>query len=380
MRIAKVANKVSLAVAAVCCVGLSGCAFFPSTGPSDSAVQQGAKAEHLPLVSVTPSLARQKLSAIKAREHQKNADALRALQSAYRPALVRLATGDDVQVTLLTQALLPGNTLGVSGSDTLRSNQLGSFTVDAAGSLHLPYIGRVHVAGVSLSQAETRIAQAYASSGFFQSPQVVMRLSKDRAQSVTVLGSARKPTVLYWRPGGVPLSLAIARSQGLEPSGQTARGNHLGKANQIQVVEHGQRFVLPFSLAEQANVLLDPGSRVILRRHTLVEVDCLGGGWNGDTRESFGHVPTLAEVLATGGGLSTRSAQGLAVFILPPSQRHIDKVSLDTLSGLRAAQSYPVENGSVVYVATSPSVKVQQVMQILFSPFYPAAAIKGATG
>ncbi len=363
----------------LCAAGLSGCAFFPSTGPSASAMRSEHK--EVPLEVVSPAKAQALHRAVQQGVEAQTDSALRALRAAYRPAPVLLENGDEVSVTLWTQSLLPLSSSGGAGTGTtMQRHALGDFTVNR-GHLSLPYAGTLAVAGKSLAEAESEIARRFAHSGYFESPQVTLVLKKNRAQSVEVLGDARNPVVLYWRPGGISLSYAITKGHGLEQSsGISHSSTSNGKANRVVVVENGQRADLPLEVAQQSHIPLSPGAKVILRYRSLVHVNCLGGGWNGDVRENFGHVPTLADVLATGGGLNPATAQARAVFVLPASKRKIYEIRLDRLSGLQAAKDFPIQNGSVVYVSTAPSVRLQQITQILFSPFYLASAVKGVGG
>ena len=370
-----------IVILSVCAAGLSGCAFFPSTGPSVSTVAADSEKVRLPLQVVSPAQAETLHQAVLRHVSEQTAKAIQTLHAAYQPVPVLLENGDVVAITLWTQSLLPPSSGGGIGSGTtLERHALGDFTV-TQGRLTLPYAGTIQVAGTRLSEAESELANRFAQSGYFQSPQITINLKKNRAQSLDVLGDARRPVVLYWRPGGISLSYALTRAQGLV---QTAGISHSSvtnsKANRVIVVEDGRRAELPLEVAQQATVPLSPGTKVILRYRSLVHINCLGGGWNGDVRENFGHVPTLADVLATGGGLNPATAQAKAVFVLPASHRKIYEIRLNLLSGLQAAKAFPVQNGSVVYVSTAPSVRLQEITQILFSPFYPAAAIKGVGG
>ena len=61
------------------------------------------------------------------------------------------------------------------------------------GSVTVPLVGAVVVAGLSPSQAGNAIADAYARGEFLVNPQVTVNLSQFRSQSISVLGEVRTP-------------------------------------------------------------------------------------------------------------------------------------------------------------------------------------------
>lgn len=65
--------------------------------------------------------------------------------------------------------------------------------VAASGSLSLPLIGQVEVAGLSPAAAAARIEDAYRRGEFLVSPQVTVRLAEFRSQQISVLGEVKNP-------------------------------------------------------------------------------------------------------------------------------------------------------------------------------------------
>lgn len=87
-----------------------------------------------------------------------------------------------------------------------------SVTVNGGGDVSFPLIGRVHLAGKSVEQAQQEIAQKLGKK-YVQSPQVTVLVTKS-GQRVTVNGSVKAPNVLTI-DGRLTLSQAIAASGGL---------------------------------------------------------------------------------------------------------------------------------------------------------------------
>jgi len=106
--------------------------------------------------------------------------------------------------------------------------------VAEGGSITYPLIGPVALGGLSLAQAEQRIAQALQSGDFIRRPQVTISLLQVRANQISVLG-------LVNRPGRFPLESANTRlSDMLAAAGGVAQGSD------DMVIVSGQRGGQPY--------------------------------------------------------------------------------------------------------------------------------------
>lgn len=101
-------------------------------------------------------------------------------------------------------AVVPGSpsaaplvTLGLGDSVSLVVYGKPDLSVTAEvgedGTVQLPLIGPVKVAGLSPNEAAARVAQAYQDGEFLVNPQVTMTLSKATSQQVAVLGQVGNP-------------------------------------------------------------------------------------------------------------------------------------------------------------------------------------------
>jgi len=66
-----------------------------------------------------------------------------------------------------------------------------TFIIPVDGRLNLPWVGQIVLEGLTLHQAETKIAQSYAS--FINNPQVTVSLVSPRSLRVTVAGQVKRP-------------------------------------------------------------------------------------------------------------------------------------------------------------------------------------------
>jgi polysaccharide export outer membrane protein len=350
-------------------LGLAGCATFSSTGPTASALARQA----VRLETVTPDAATAMAAQQAGVEQGQVADVLARLDRDRASVDVRLYPGATLNVALWIQPIADG----LAGVGTVAKNDLGAFTVANDGTLTLPYAGTVAVAGKDPREAERVLAERFAATRKFQAPQVTLTLEDNASQQIIVAGAAARPTTLAWREGGVTLAEAITRAGGSVPDGQGQMQDSALIANRVRIVRKGATYDLPVRAALEAQVALRPNDQIVLEHRPLVRVQCLGGGWAQNTVQSFDDAPTLSKVVAAGGGLNAQTAQASAVFVLSADRSVIYQFPWNKLSGLQAAQAFPVQDGDIVYVATAPIVRIQQITNILFSAAYPVATARG---
>lgn len=359
---------------ALMAITLSGCAILPDSGPSGSDVQRDAKIAGVSVIKVTPALAERMRQAVLVSQRRRIATNLNGLRRFSKADLqTKLFPGDVLSIKLWAAPLLPSRSSDISAKVfdihhvTLRNN----------GSVALPYVGTVYLGGKTVPQAEQILQKAFQERASYADPQVLIHVRENRGQSILVTGYAVKPKRISWRPGGVTLASALIEVRGFNAAGSEPNRSSLGRSRTIVIREHGRTFILPGRVAESSRISLLPGATVALRMHVQDHVLSLGGGLAANTTLAFSRTPSLAAVLARTGGLNPQTARAQSVFVLSPDHKVVYRFHLNRLSGLRAAQDFPIRNRSVIYVSTAPSVRLQQAMQILFSPFYPAAAIKG---
>lgn len=351
---------------AMACGALGACAVMPSTGPSASAVVKQAAS----VVVVSPEEAASRWADQTSAEKQHIDGVLGDLSRGPAIDSVLLFPGARLNATLWTEPQLNG----MSGDDTGKREtsakvDLGPFTVDDTGALTLPYGATAPVTGLDLNQAGQLLTESLRAKRKFQAPQITLTMQANAHQQIIVAGSANHPTAVNWREGGVSLGEAIAQAGGsvIYEQGQS----HALTANHVVIVRKGERYELPLKAALESNVQLRPNDQVLLEHQATVNIQCLGGGWPQNTVQSFDEIPSLSRVVATGGGLSSQQAQGASVFVLSADRRTIYEFRWDTLDGLRAAQAFPLQDADIVYIATAPIVRIQQVANILFSAAYP---------
>jgi len=101
-----------------------------------------------------------------------------------------LADGDDIQGYVLG----PEDKLTVKVLDLDEISDKDVYRVDTRGNLNLPVAGRVHVAGLTVEQAENQIESRL--KAVLQNPAVTLSLNEFRPEPVSVLGAVKNPGVV----------------------------------------------------------------------------------------------------------------------------------------------------------------------------------------
>ena len=121
-----------------------------------------------------------------------------------------------------------------------------NLTVEASGTISLPLVGSVAVAGLSIAQAEQKITQKLTK--FMQAPQVsISRTNKSIEKRVTVEGEVRTPGVFPIR-GNLSFLQAIALAQGL---------SDVGDSRNVFFFRNGQRYPVNLDLV-RSGTIADP--------------------------------------------------------------------------------------------------------------------------
>ena len=208
-------------------------------------------------------------------------------------AQYRLAPGDMIRISVYQSADL-----------TLETR------LTEAGTISYPLLGSVALAGLTISEAEKRIADGLRTGNFVKQPQVSVAVQQVRGNQVSVLGQVGKPGRYPLETGNVQLTDMIATAGGVVPGG----------ADQVVVVgtRNGQPYRaeidLPsvFGAGRRANDLtLQNGDVIWVERAPMIymygEVQKPGS-----LRLERGM--TVMQALAASGGLTQRGTErGLRV-------------------------------------------------------------------
>lgn len=362
---------------------VSGCTTLPSSGPTGRQVVSGATdpaAELKFQVVELDGAAFKKLLTV-----QPAGRAVGQLASLAREGRVdRSAPGDALQVNVyeVGMTLFGGSTqsagAGLGGASALpdtidpsvRSQPMNVVTVAGDGTIRLPYIGRLMVAGSTPYDVQRMIEQAL--HGKSQSPQALVTVVNSPGNSVYLLGDVT-------RTGRMPLTAARER---LLDAVATAGGSKVSNADTVVRLSRGGESaemrlgdVRPGS---SDDVALLPGDRIELINEPR-------------SFSAFGATPkvsqvafeapsvSLAEALARVGGPNDLQADPRSVFLFrydaaaiaagePPV---IYRLNLMKPESYIIAQNFPMRDKDLIYIANSASNPVSKFVGILNQLFAP---------
>lgn len=370
----------ALSIAAVL---MSGCTTLPSSGPTGRQVIKGAADPAAELkfdVVDLDGAAFKKLLAV-----QPAGRAVGQLATLSREGRVdRIAPGDMLQVNVYEVGMtLFGNSTQSAGAglggaaiagDTVdasvRSQPMNVVTVAGDGTIRLPYVGRLMVAGSTPYDVQRMIEQAL--HGKSQSPQALVTVVSSPGNSVYLLGDVT-------RTGRLPLTAARER---LLDAVATAGGSKVSNADTVVRLSRGGESaemrlgdVRPGS---SDDVALLPGDRIELINEPR-------------SFSAFGATPkvsqvpfeapsvSLAEALARVGGPNDLQADPRSVFLFrydaaaiaagePPV---IYRLNLMKPESYIIAQNFPMHDKDLIYIANSASNPVSKFVGILNQLFAP---------
>jgi polysaccharide export outer membrane protein len=138
--------------------------------------------------------------------------------------------------------------------------------VSAAGDVSLPMAGKVKLAGLSTSQAESVIVQRLQEGGFFNDPQVSVFVKEYSTEGISVLGEVQHPGI-YPLLGNRTLLDAISAAGGTTPrAGKTVMITDRDRP------ENSKTVPLSYGDGQQMNVALHPGDTVVVSKAGMVYV------------------------------------------------------------------------------------------------------------
>lgn len=368
-------------------LSMTGCADLPHSGPS-SASMKAVNKDQFVVQEVTPDMALAMHHALEQHMQAKTAADVALLRqwSAQDTQTAQIAPGDILRLTLWTNQISLFH--GGSFSTPLHKTRLGHFVVNDLGMVHLPYIGSVKAAGLSLTQFTQMVNQRYRSTGQFIDPSVSARWGKKGyLKGVLVSGDVQHPGLFAWHPGGLSLAgvlakAGLAKSRSAETAASSGKNGSvtLGANEMVTIDDHRQQVRLPFTVIYARHLRISSGAHILVTQSAPYKINLLGGGVSHPGVYAFGSPPSVNSVFSVGGGLNPHTANDRQIFVLQPSISAHKKSILyvlkwNTPSGLLAAQRMPLQNHDVVYVSTAPVVPLEKAAQIFSSFMFPAAVL-----
>jgi polysaccharide export outer membrane protein len=351
-------------------IGVGGCTAMPGDGPWMGGAQS-TSTEALPfdVIDLTPT------TVVAYRPPPVDRPSTTSNLSAAVP--ISVAPGDILRVRIFERYggnIFPTIQSG-SGAD------LGIQRVGEDGNINVPFVGKVQVAGLDLTQIEQRIKEQLGNK--VQEPEVIVDFDAPRAQTLVVSGDVKRPGRLSIFEGVRTVVDAINMAGGPQGGSQFATPE-----NQLEVVVRRQgQVIIVVQLSELlagADIPVQKGDEIVVRPNPRVYT-VLGAVLKSGNIEMMKPHLNLLEALGNVGGLRDERANKTGVYVFrmgdlqnnPTARARVFRLDLFQPVSIFVAQQFPLQARDVVYVTNAPLYEYDKILTPIYRTFSIIGIAKG---
>ncbi|WP_037519297.1 polysaccharide biosynthesis/export family protein [Sphingobium yanoikuyae] len=358
--------------------GLPGCATLPSSGPTGEQIRKSAVApEDLPPINVLEVRA-----AADVPQFSKAASpAAILMQTAVTPTDM-VGPGDILDISIYEA----GVTLFSSNNNSalaqaasppgVQVQKLPPARIDDQGEIAVPYIGTMHVAGLTTRDVEAMIRKALLRVS--QNPQVLVSVDEAITNSIIIGGEVAKPGRLVLRTNRESLSDVIALAGGYRGNSKDLmvrimRGTSSADIRVNDIIEDPTLDV-PIRPGDRLMLVDDPRTYSILGASGRVE------------QVSFRRsTVSLAEAVANAGGTNPNLGDPAAIFLFryvkdaegkeTPVVYHLNMMQTGSYF---LAQKFTMQDKDVLYFGNAAANQPSKLVQLISQLFSPVLSVTSA--
>ena len=352
-------------------IGVGGCTALPGDGPWMGGAQ-ATSTEALPfdVIDLTPT------TVVGYRQPSIDRPSSTSNLSAAIP--VSVGPGDVLRVRIFER--YGGNIFPTI--QTGAPADLGVQRVAENGTVNVPFVGTVQVAGLDLHQIEQRIVQQLGNR--VQEPEVIVDFAAPRAHTVMISGDVKKPGRMSILDDIRTVVDAINAAGGLAGAGQTG----MPPTNQVEVVVRRQgQVILTAQLSDLLagnDIPVQRGDEIVVRPNPRVYT-VLGAVLKSGNVEMTKANLSLLEALGNVGGLRDERANKTGVYVFrmgdlqnnPTARGRVFRLDLFQPVSIFVAQQFGVQARDVVYVTNAPLYEYDKILTSLYRTFSIIGVARG---
>ncbi|WNC71188.1 polysaccharide export protein [Thalassotalea psychrophila] len=244
--------------------------------------------------------------------------------------------------------------------------------VHSDGTLFYPYIGKVKVAGLKVTEVRDLITKRL--SRYIENPQIDVAVAAFRSQRTFVTGEIKQPAVLPIT--NVPMTIldALNATGGISPLADW-RSVTLTRATQQSASEEKLDLYALYQKGDMSqNRLLQHNDIIHVPRNDGLKVFVMGDVAKAETQRIDRAGLTLAEALNNTGGMSETTGDASGIFVLRASTEKgklVDVYQLDASNGamLLLSTQFELKPLDIVYVTSAPVARWNRVIMQLLPTF-----------
>jgi polysaccharide export outer membrane protein len=261
-----------------------------------------------------------------------------------------------------------------------QSADLGIQRVGQDGSIKVPVVGTIQVAGLDLNQIERKIIQQLGSQ--VQEPEVIVEFDAPRTHTVMVSGDVKNPGRVSMLEDVRSVVDAINKAGGPIVSAT-------GSANQLQVaVRRNGQVILTSQFSDLlagADIAVQKGDEIVVRPNSRI-FTVLGAVQRSGNVEMTKHNLTLLEALGQVGGLSDVRANKTGVYVFrmgdletnPTARGRVFRLDLFQPVSIFVAQQFGLQARDVIYVTNAPLYEYDKILTSIYRTFSIIGIARGS--
>lgn len=355
---------------------LAGCAAIPSSGPTGSEIRSQIKADtsHLGIGLV-------EIRGAVDLPHGPSPSQLFGTGYTPPPPTELVGPADILDISIYESGVtLFGRSAAATASGEAGFNAAASAErlpptrVSDGGTINIPYVGELAVAGRTTSEVERLIRQSLR--GKSQNPQIVVSIREGLTNSVIIGGDVARPGRLVLPTNRESLSDVIALAGGV-------RGEIKDMAVRVQRNGVKGEFRLSDIMSDQAHDIgILPADRISLVRSPR-SFSVMGAAGKAEQIGFPAAQVSLAEAIALAGGSNPNTGDPRAIFVFRfvKDENGKDRPVVYHLNMMQAssyilAQRFPMADKDVLYVGNAAANQPTKLTQIISQLFFPLVALQ----